>query len=225
MERRDLLMAAAGFAAAAGCAGARPKEEEGRGEEEVSPAEDLMREHGILNRVLLVYDEGLRRIDAREELPPEAIAGGAAIIRRFIEDYHERLEEEFLFPRFERAGKELDLVRALRAQHQAGRRLTDEISGLATSASIRDEEGRRRLAHSLRLFIRMYRPHEAREDTILFPAFKGIVSASEYDALGEEFEDKEHALFGADGFERHVAAVAQLERTLGIHDLAQFTPG
>lgn len=31
-------------------------------------------------------------------------------------------------------------------------------------------------------------------------------------------------LFGDDGFEKIVAEVAQLEQTLGIYDLAQFTP-
>ena len=30
-------------------------------DEEISPAEDLMREHGVLNRVLLVYEEAVRR--------------------------------------------------------------------------------------------------------------------------------------------------------------------
>ena len=43
---------------------------------------------------------------------------------------------------------------------------------------------------SLRQFIRMYNPHEAREDTVLFPAFRGIVSANEFDSLGEDFERK-----------------------------------
>jgi hypothetical protein len=73
-------------------------------------------------------------------------------------------------------------------------------------------------------FIRMYRPHEAREDTVLFPAIRSIVSAHEYAALGEEFEDKEHALFGAEGFEGVVDRVARIEKKLGIYDLARFTP-
>ena len=70
----------------------------------------------------------------------------------------------------------------------------------------------------------MYSPHEAREDTVLFPAFRKIVNVNEYDALGEEFEDKEHELFGADGFEKMVDRVAGIEKKLGIYDLAQFTP-
>jgi hypothetical protein len=34
---------------------------------EVAPGEDLMREHGVLRRVLLVCDETIRRLEAREQ--------------------------------------------------------------------------------------------------------------------------------------------------------------
>src|SRR5207253_1160861 len=64
-------------------------------EAEVGPPEDLMREHGVLKRVLLIYGEVLRRIDAKQDFPPEALADAAGIIRSFVEDYHEKLEEDF----------------------------------------------------------------------------------------------------------------------------------
>ena len=70
----------------------------------------------------------------------------------------------------------------------------------------------------------MYRPHEAREDTVLFPAFQKLVGHKEYDRLGEKFEEREHELFGQDGFEVAVRQVAELEGALGITDLSQFTP-
>jgi hemerythrin-like domain-containing protein len=193
-------------------------------EEEISPAEDLMREHGVLKRVLLVYREGLRRLQAGEELPLEPVADAARAIRSFIEDYHEKLEEEFLFPRFRRARKEVELVDVLQAQHLAGRRLTDATLRATKAGSLKSAEEKSALTESLALFVRMYEPHEAREDTILFPAFRKIVSAHEYDALGDDFEKKEHELFGADGFERMVDRVAAIEKKLGIYDLARFTP-
>ena len=196
----------------------------GHGEEEVSPAEDLMREHGVLKRVMLVYEETLRRLHAGEELHPETLADAAGIIRSFIEDYHEKLEEDFLFPRFRKANKLVDLVDILVEQHRAGRRLTDTTLRLANLKALKDPADRDTLADSLRRFIRMYSPHEAREDTVLFPAFRKIVSPSEYGALGEEFEEKEHALFGEDGFDMMVERVAAIEKSLGIFDLAQFTP-
>jgi hemerythrin-like domain-containing protein len=194
------------------------------GAEEVSPAEDLMREHGVLNRVLLLYEESARRIESRKDFDPAVLASAAGIIRRFIEEYHEKLEEDFLFPRFEKAGKLTDLVAVLRTQHQAGRGVTAQIESLAKPSTLKTSAERRKLGDALRTFIRMYRPHEAREDTVLFPALRTIVSPHEYDALGEQFEDEEHKRFGEEGFERIVDEVAGLEKSLGIYELAQFTP-
>jgi len=189
----------------------------GKKEEEVSPAEDLMREHGVLNRILLIYDEISNRLEQGRDFPDDALSKSRSIIRSFVEDYHERLEEQHLFPRFEKAKTQLALVSVLRDQHNAGRLLTDLIE---SSEKLGDKKS---LAKYLHLFVRMYRPHEAREDTVLFPAFRRIVSEAEYRELGEQFEDKEHELFGKDGFEKNVATVDQIEEQLDIYDLADFT--
>ncbi len=193
-------------------------------EGEISPAERLMREHGVLKRVLLIYGECIRRINAGADLPPSALINSASIIRSFIEDYHEKLEEDFLFPRFRDVHKLVDLVDVLAEQHKAGRKLTDTTLMLAKAGALKDPQDKQKLTESLSLFIRMYSPHEAREDTVLFPAFRTIVTHNEYEALGEEFEKKEHELFGEDGFESMVDRVAAIEKTLGIYDLTQFTP-
>ena len=191
-------------------------------EEEVSTNEDLMREHGILKRVLLAYEEIIRRIRCNQSFPPQAISDGATIIRKFIEEYHEKLEEDHLFPRFRKAGKLVPLIDTLMRQHQAGRRITDRV--LATAASIKTQDDRNRLASDLEAFNRMYAPHEAREDTVLFPELHKIVSPHEYDAMGEQFESIERKTFGGDGFDIYVEKVEIVEKQLGIYDLDQFTP-
>jgi hemerythrin-like domain-containing protein len=193
-------------------------------DEDMSPMEDLMREHGLLERLLLIYDEVLRRLSTPTELPADVLMTAAGIVRRFVEDYHEKLEEDFVFPRFEKAGKLVDLVAVLRTQHQRGRGLTDQIMSLGVAGALKSDTARRQLSEVLRQFNRMYRPHAAREDTVLFPEFRGLVGAKAYDALGEQFEDKEHALFGEQGFEKMVDEVAKLERTLGIYEISEFTP-
>ena len=226
MERRDFLSKGLNAGLALPLVfdqrgGAKKKEE---GDEDVAPPEDLMREHGVLKRVMLVYDEAIRRIEARQDMPPQAIRDGADIIRRFIEDYHEKLEEDYLFPRFEKAKRLADLTAVLRTQHQAGRRLTDRIMQLATAQGLKDASSSATLRDALRQFNRMYAPHEAREDTVLFPALRQIVSKNEFASLGEDFEKKEHQLFGEDGFEKMVDRVAGIEKSIGLYDLAQFTP-
>ena len=200
------------------------KNKEDSKEAEVSPSEDLMREHGILKRVLLTYREVMRRIDAHQEFPPDAVSNSAKLIRQFVEDYHEKLEEDYLFPRFRSANRLLDLFEILKAQHQKGRTLTDRIMQLASDRALKDSGQEAKLRESLDLFVRMYEPHEAREDTVLFPEFRKIVSRSEYDSLGEDFERKEKQQFGSEGFEKNVNAIAAIEKRLGVYDLAQFTP-
>jgi hemerythrin-like domain-containing protein len=186
--------------------------------EDVSTNEDLMREHGVLNRVLLIYDEAIRRIQASEKFDPSVITKSAGLIKSFIEDYHEKLEEDHIFPRFEQAGKLIELTVNLRAQHAMGRRVTERIMAAVKSGDTQT------LSTSMAAFNRMYRPHEAREDTVLFPALHSLVSKHEYDSMGEEFERIERKTFAGDGFDMAVDQVTELEKQFGIYDISQFTP-
>lgn len=193
-------------------------------EEGVSPSEDLMREHGVLNRILLIYDTCRLHLIKNEEFDWSMLNQSAQIIRTFVEDYHEKLEENFIFPRFEKANRLTELVQVLRKQHTAGRILTDLIMQLGKmQAQARSDESQK-LITLLGDFNMMYRPHEAREDTVLFPAIRKIVSGNEYFAMGEDFENQEHKLFGNDGFETMVEKVAGIEKQLDIYDLSMFTP-
>ena len=173
--RRRFLRDAVGVGGAvlAAAAGVRASAAERKeAEEEVSPTEDLMREHGVLRRILLVYGEVIRRVDAGNSVEAEPIAKAATIVRAFIEDYHEKDEEEFVFPRFRKAGKLTGLVDVLLQQHQVGRTLTAQVQRLATPGTLQKPESRVEIAQTMRLFRRMYEPHSAREDTVLFPAFR-----------------------------------------------------
>jgi hemerythrin-like domain-containing protein len=191
--------------------------------QEVTPPEDLMREHGVLDRILLVYEATIGSFENNESFDPSIISKSAQIIRQFIEDYHELNEQNYLFSRFRQAGTLVDLVNVLYQQHQAGRRLTDTITRLAPTSTAPGSD-RNQLIGTMQAFIRMYRPHEAREDTVLFPALRSVVTANEFDSMGEDFENIERQKFGEDGFEKVVAQVADLERAIGINDLAKFTP-
>ncbi len=203
--------------------GRRKEEPRSQEKEEVTPPEDLMREHGVLDRVLLLYEAAIGKFSSNEEFDAAQLSQSAEIVRDFIHNYHEKSEETHVFPRFKQKGQMVDLVDTLLQQHNAGRRVTQTILTLI-SASRSGGDDRKRLVAAMQSFIRMYRPHAAREDTELFPKLHHLVSSNEYDAMAEEFEKKEHELFGEDGFEKMTAKVAELERQMGINDLNQFTP-
>jgi hemerythrin-like domain-containing protein len=227
-DRRHFLGAALGagllIPAAPTWADDKKDKKKGEPDEEIGATEDLMREHGVLNRILLIYEEGLRRLRGKEDVGPEVFHKPAQLVRTFVEDYHEQLEEKFIFPEFEKARKLTDLTKVLKDQHQAGRRVTDVILRNATGEHFGNADARKELVAATEGFIRMYRPHEAREDTVLFPALHKLLPAKRLDELGEQFEKEEDRLFGDEGFEKTVEQVAGIEKQLGIYDLAKFTP-
>jgi hemerythrin-like domain-containing protein len=213
-RRREFLIAGAvlGMSGVAGAAETQAPTED------VSAVEDLMREHGVLRRILLVYEECLRKSDEKTlDADFDMLRQSAELIKEFIEDYHEFLEETFIFPEFEKRKELVGLVGILKEQHAAGRKWTSRV--LATAKQGRTQG----IERPLKAFIRMYRPHAAHEDTVLFPALKKLLSARQLDKLGDKFEEEENRRFGQNGFEKTVNRVATIEERLGIHDLSKFT--
>lgn len=193
-------------------------------EEDVPLSEDLMREHGILNRVLLIYEEIIKRIQTHHAFPQKALGQAAYIIKAFIEDHHEKMEEEYVFPLFEKHKKQLRLMKTLRKQHVSGRIITKQLQEIAASSAPITEKTKKKTVKLLQEFIAMYRPHEAREDTIVFPQVRSFLSEKEFEAMGEKFEELEQAAFGEHGFTVIVHKVEAIEKELGIYNLEQFTP-
>lgn len=191
---------------------------------EVLAAEDLMREHGVLRRALLVYAQAAVRLVRNAPVPADALQRTAALFRRFGEDYHEqKLEEAHVFPALAAGGgAHAALVRTLAAQHRRGREITDYVIATTGGGSIGRTDAQP-LAGVLDDFVRMYEHHAAIEDTVVFPAWKRTLTSSRYRRLSEQFEDLEQRMFGKDGFEDAVARIAAVEQRMGLADLAALT--
>lgn len=228
MNRRNLLADIGGVSSALflmnkTLASEMPEKDEHEKGKELTAVEDLMREHGVLRRALFVYSETARRLRTNpSEVPPDAINKTAKLFRDFGEDYHEKkLEEEHIFPVIKlSAGPVSDYPHILIAQHTRGREVTDYILDKTKGVKIEDAEP---LAIAMESLVRMYRPHAAREDTVVFTAWKQILTAEQLDEMNEKFEDIEHEMFGEGGFEKAVQQITDIEKQLGLADLEQFT--
>jgi len=204
----------------------QPSSGKGEGEKggEVTATEDLMREHGVLRRALLVYSEAAVKIrSSPSAIPPDALLKTAQLFRAFGEEYHERkLEETYIFPAVKKAGgPAAGYPDILIAQHARGREITDYI--IAVTKGARLGTAGAQLAGAMDSLVRMYRAHAAREDTIVFPAWKQTLPAEQLDEMNDKFEDIEHEQFGEDGFEDAVKQIGEIESELGLADLAVFT--
>lgn len=192
---------------------------------EVTATEDLMREHGILRRALLVYQESAVRLrqDAAS-VPPDALEKAANLFRVFGEDYHEKkLEEVFIFPTVKKSpGTAAGYVDILLAQHARGREITEYLLSLTKADKI-PSNSVEPLAKALESFVRMYEHHAAIEDTVIFPAWKSAIGEAELDELGAKFEEIEQEQFGGDGFESALKRMEEIETSLGLANLEMFT--
>ena len=235
LGRRKMLYDFLGIGTVAGLSGipvvGEPRQEKAspakdEQEPEVTATEDLMREHGVIRRALLVYFEAIPKIrqDA-SSIDAAALRQVAQLFRTFGEDYHEKmLEEEHIFPLVRKQGKELErYADVLTEQHKRGREVTDYVLAVTNGTRISAAHAEP-LAKVLDSFVLMYANHAAREDTIVFPAWKKNYSNKRLDEIGDEFEEIEHKMFGKDGFEDAEKKIARIEANLGFADLAQFTP-
>jgi len=190
----------------------------------VLPVEDLMREHEALTRILGVFERAENALMAGQDFPMDVVASGAQMVQKMGADYHQRLEEEYVFPRFQDANQMTDLVQTLIDQHQVSRRILQGTLAAAKPETLKDEAARKTLATQLRDFRQMYQAHAAQEDTVLFPAFRQLLTPAEYEQLGEVFERREREQLGENGFAKSVEQIAQLEQKSGLMNLAQLTP-
>jgi hemerythrin-like domain-containing protein len=193
-------------------------------EADVSATEDLMREHGVIRRVLVVYRLSAQQLRAKPAaVPLPALHRAAELMRTFAEEYHEKqLEEAQLFPALKKAGgaaaAEID---TLLIQHERGREITDYLLAVTKKALAGNAEP---LAHTLETFALMYEAHAAREDTIVFPAWKKALSPQQLHEMGELFEDIEHKTLGKDGFDDAVAQIETIERAFELDGAALTAP-
>ena len=192
---------------------------------EVTATEDLMREHGVLRRALLVYQETAVKIrqDAAS-VPLDALEKAVTLFRVFGEEYHEKkLEEVYIFPAVKKVpGAAAGYVDVLLAQHLRGREITDYLLSISKADRI-PSNSVEPLAKALESFVRMYEHHAAIEDTVVFPTWKTALGPNEVDAMGEKFEEIEHEQFGEDGFEQALKRMEEIEQSLGLANLDMFT--
>ena len=107
----------------------------------IPPDVGLMREHGVLKRVLLCYREMITQAQSGGKLNAAHVQDSALIIHDYIEGFHEGLEEGYVFPRLQpgQLGSTVDAlilgstVDTLIVQHARGRVITQFILAHATA--------------------------------------------------------------------------------------------
>ncbi|MDR3568748.1 MAG: hemerythrin domain-containing protein [Syntrophobacteraceae bacterium] len=227
LSRRNFLIlaGAAGAGLAQGCSKSASKPESVRPVEYAGAAIELLeRQHGVTRRALAVMSKIKDGINAQTDIQPETVRGAVEIVGSFMIDCHQLMEEKFVFPVFAASPNTSELIAVLRQQHAAAFRLIEILKPLSANFSPKDRENQRKTANMLHLLARMSQAHASWEDTALFPLLHSVVPATSYDRLSSDLQGAETEFLGQNGFDETLQTIARYENSLGIGNLASFTP-
>ena len=185
----------------------------------ITATERLMRDSGVLLRILSIYEAGARRLGGGEDIEPAIFTQAAETMRDFVHDYHEKQEDEQVFPRFKKAGRMVELVDVMHGPACApGQKLTARILELAPKSATKAE--RQSMIDAMQASIVLYRPHVARELTDVLPTLRTLVTPNEFDELSATLDKDETEKLGKEGFDKMAKKVEALEKRIGINDSA-----
>jgi hemerythrin-like domain-containing protein len=185
------------------------------------PAEDLTQEHGVLERIILAYETIASRFEHHQGDPDGCLKRTTAMIVKYFQGHHERVEELMIFPALTKANAHPQLTATLVSQHRSGHELTDAISRKMEHGKLSDSL-QNDLVPLLRSYTRMFRPHIARENTVVFPSLREVMTPAEYQEFSNKVNALENKMLPA-SLSDILAELVAIETALGIADLSSFT--
>ncbi len=149
----------------------------------LDPIQELMDEHRIIEKVLTALTTA-----ADQEVSLEFYEKAVDFIANFADKCHHGKEEERLFPLLEEKGipREAGPIGCMCDEHEIGRGHVQRMRELIKRS---DLVGLRR--ESLN-YVGLLRSHIQKEDNVLFPMGRGVLSKVDLERLRGKFDEVEH---------------------------------
>jgi hemerythrin-like domain-containing protein len=158
--------------------------------------EDLSHEHELIRRMISVMEALSAELRAGTPGIGGDLKEAIRFVRGFADKCHHGKEEKLFFPLI--ASKNQTVanmpVRILTSEHDAGRTLIKELEDALTAFEAGDAAASARAAQALTLYTRMLRKHIDKEESIVFPLARTLISGEEADLLAEQFEAVEEEM-------------------------------
>lgn len=156
----------------------------------------LRQEQEPILLMLDLADEVLREIERGGRVAPETLAGLSEFFRLFAERFHNRKEEDLLFPLLEQKGvpRKGGCIGVMLAEHEQGRTLIRQMTAAADAYGEGDAEAVISWAEAGRNYTTLLRQHIHREGHALYSMAESLLSEAEQNELVEAFtklEEKE----------------------------------
>ncbi len=176
------------------------------------PTEDLMNEHRVIERMLVVLSRACDRVEAGKEVERELFVGAGDFFKNFADKCHHGKEEKLLFERMQARGLsgEVGPIAVMLREHQDGRAHVRKISELSVA-----KESKKRndgLISAGRAYVELLSQHIQKEDNILYPLANQILTEEDQEELERGFEDVERDVMGPGVHEKYHQMIEEWEK-------------
>jgi len=174
--------------------------------------DNLINDHNLIERALILFE---KEIAKGEQMNPDI----ALSLITFLEDYgdecHNQKEEKFYFPLLlERGLPPMGPVAVMLEEHKSERNYLSEIKQIIGKFKIHNkfDESLKGITDE---YIELTKNHIWKENDILYPMGKRILSVADGEALLNKFNELTFSRYGQDGYKRYADMIDAFEHQTG----------
>jgi len=149
-----------------------------------------MIEHRLIERMLSVIQDVLKKIETKHEVDPVFVDVAVDFIRMYADRTHHGKEEDILFRELKNKTLSIEdrrVMNELIEEHVFGRQTTKALVAANTRYRAGDETALTDVAGNLRTLIEFYPKHIEKEDKRFFPSSRAYFTEEEDQAMLAEF--------------------------------------
>ena len=181
----------------------------------MTPTEELMEEHRVIEKMLGVMSKAADRLERSEQVEASMFADAADFLRNFADMCHHGKEEKLLFKKMVERGMPSGSgpIAVLLHEHEDGRAHVRAISKLAEKPL--DGYVVKELANHTRSYVELLSQHIQKEDKVLYPIADELLTKADQKELQVGFEEVEEKIMGPGVHEKYHKMIEDFEKRLG----------
>ena len=172
----------------------------------------LEREHRTIEKILRVIGVLADELAEDRDIDSDVLPDICQFLRIYGHQCHHGKEESYLFPMLENHGvpKEGCPLGALRHEHERSRALTQDLAQASVEYAANPNAGRSALSEVFSKLMLFYPAHIWKEEYLLFPLVRKVLSAEDDERLLKEFTSVESDIY-SHAHESYEQLATQLE--------------
>lgn len=157
----------------------------------------LEHEHRTIEKIVGVMSVLVDELAENRDIDDDVLRDLCQFLRIYGHQYHHGKEESYLFPMLESHGvpEEGCPLAALRHEHERSRALTQELVQASAEYAANRHHGSSALSEVLRNLAQFYPAHIWKEEYLLFPLARKVLSEEDDQRLLKEFESVESDIY------------------------------